>query len=60
MNTSTPNATPIALKEQPITVDVLAEKYLKAGETSAHDLYQRVAKALASAEAPECTTPPPR
>ena len=53
MNTSTPNATPIALKEQPITVDVLAEKYLKAGETSAHDLYQRVAKALASAEAPE-------
>nr|WP_315473484.1 adenosylcobalamin-dependent ribonucleoside-diphosphate reductase [uncultured Rhodoferax sp.] len=38
---------------QPISQDVLAEKYLKAGETSADDVYRRVARALASAEAPE-------
>ena len=39
--------------EQPITHDVLAEKYLKPGETTANELYQRVARALASAEKPE-------
>lgn len=35
---------------QPISHDVLAEKYLKEGETSIDDLFQRVAKALASVE----------
>lgn len=40
-------------KPQPISQDVLAEKYLKAGETCADDVYRRVARALASAEAPE-------
>jgi ribonucleoside-diphosphate reductase alpha chain len=40
-------------KLQPISQDVLAEKYLKAGETCADDVYRRVARALASAEAPE-------
>jgi ribonucleotide reductase alpha subunit len=39
---------------QPITHDVLAEKYLKPGETDVPtQLYQRVARALASAEKPE-------
>jgi ribonucleoside-diphosphate reductase alpha chain len=38
---------------QPISLDVLKEKYLKAGETCADDVYQRVARALASAETPE-------
>ena len=38
---------------QPISLDVLREKYLKPGETSAEDLYRRVARALASVEAPE-------
>lgn len=35
---------------QPISLDVLAEKYLKAGEHSAEDIYKRVAHALASVE----------
>ena len=38
---------------QPISLDVLREKYLKPGETTADELYTRVARALASAEAPE-------
>ncbi|NUN61584.1 MAG: adenosylcobalamin-dependent ribonucleoside-diphosphate reductase [Burkholderiaceae bacterium] len=38
---------------QPISLDVLKEKYLKAGETSAEDLFRRVARALASVEKPE-------
>ncbi len=38
---------------QPISLDVLREKYLKPGETSADELYQRVARALASVEKPE-------
>jgi ribonucleoside-diphosphate reductase alpha chain len=35
---------------QPISQDVLREKYLKAGETGAEDVYRRVARALASVE----------
>jgi ribonucleoside-diphosphate reductase alpha chain len=38
---------------QPISQDVLAEKYLKPGETGFEDLYRRVARALASVEKPE-------
>jgi ribonucleoside-diphosphate reductase alpha chain len=38
---------------QPISLDVLREKYLKPGESSAADLYRRVARALASVEAPD-------
>jgi ribonucleoside-diphosphate reductase alpha chain len=41
---------------QPISEDVLAEKYLKPGENSADDVYRRVARALASAEVPEQRT----
>lgn len=46
-----PLSTPSAL--QPISLDVLREKYLKPGETMADELYQRVARALASVEKPE-------
>ena len=35
---------------QPISHDVLAEKYLKPGETGIEDLFSRVARALASVE----------
>jgi ribonucleoside-diphosphate reductase alpha chain len=35
---------------QPISRDVLAEKYLKPGETGVEDIYRRVARALASVE----------
>ena len=35
---------------QPISDDVLREKYLKEGETTAEDVYARVARSLASAE----------
>jgi ribonucleoside-diphosphate reductase alpha chain len=35
---------------QPISLDVLQEKYLKPGETGIEDLYRRVARALASVE----------
>jgi ribonucleoside-diphosphate reductase alpha chain len=47
--------TPLLLKptEQPISLDVLREKYLKADEQTVGDLYARVAKALASVEAPD-------
>jgi len=41
------------LPPQPICVDVLQEKYLKNGETTAAQLYDRVARALASIEKPE-------
>ncbi|AVS95013.1 adenosylcobalamin-dependent ribonucleoside-diphosphate reductase [Paracidovorax avenae] len=47
-----PDAAP-RLSEQPISLDVLREKYLKPGETDAETLYRRVARALASVEAPE-------
>ena len=38
------------LPPQAISLDVLKEKYLKNGETSAQDVYLRVARALASVE----------
>ncbi|ROZ75450.1 adenosylcobalamin-dependent ribonucleoside-diphosphate reductase [Ramlibacter sp. WS9] len=41
----------LALAVQPITADVLREKYLKAGEAVELDLFHRVARALASVEA---------
>ncbi|MDR2155345.1 MAG: ribonucleoside reductase [Burkholderiaceae bacterium] len=41
------------LPEQPISRDVLAEKYFKTGETTPEQLYARVARALASVEKPE-------
>lgn len=40
-----------ALAPQPISTDVLREKYLKPGEHSEQELFARVAKALASVEA---------
>jgi len=42
---------PAVLAIQPITRDVLQEKYLKPGETDSDDLFARVARALASVEA---------
>jgi len=42
-----------ALAPQPISLDVLREKYLKGDESSIEDLYARVARALASVEKPE-------
>ena len=44
---------PVTLPVQPISLDVLREKYLKPGETTADELYRRVARALASVEAPD-------
>jgi ribonucleoside-diphosphate reductase alpha chain len=44
---------PPASSVQPISLDVLREKYLKPGETTVEQLYQRVARALASVEKPE-------
>lgn len=41
------------LPPQPISTDVLREKYLKDGETTIEQLYDRVARALASVEKPE-------
>jgi ribonucleoside-diphosphate reductase alpha chain len=50
--------TPLLLTptEQPISLDVLREKYLKADEQTVGDLYARVAKALASVEALDART----
>ncbi|WP_431274610.1 adenosylcobalamin-dependent ribonucleoside-diphosphate reductase [Variovorax ureilyticus] len=44
---------PGRLPVQPISRDVLVQKYLKPGEQSADDLFQRVAAALASVETEE-------
>jgi ribonucleoside-diphosphate reductase alpha chain len=41
------------LPPQPISTDVLREKYLKDGESTVEQLYDRVARALASVEKPE-------
>ncbi|MEE1652600.1 adenosylcobalamin-dependent ribonucleoside-diphosphate reductase [Brachymonas sp. G13] len=43
----------LELPEQPISKDVIQEKYCKAGESSADEIYARVARALAGAEKPE-------
>lgn len=48
-----PAATSFALPVQPISQDVLAEKYLKHGERTEADLFARVARALASVEKEE-------
>ena len=41
------------LPAQPITADVLREKYLKRAEATPEDLFRRVARAVAAAEAPD-------
>ena len=51
MQRDTPQAILLRNPSQPISDDVLREKYLKAGETGVEDVYHRVARALASAEA---------
>ena len=48
-----PAASQIQMPAQPICQDVLIEKYCKAGETTAEQIYQRVARALAGVEKPE-------
>jgi ribonucleoside-diphosphate reductase alpha chain len=50
MQRDLPHPNQPALNSQPISNDVLQEKYLKPGETTAQDIYRRVAKALASVE----------
>ena len=47
------NTAALALTVQPISLDVLREKYLKPGEEAEIDLLQRVARSLASVEKEE-------
>ncbi len=51
MKSDIDNSLPALRGEQTISLDVLAEKYLKSGETTVDDVYLRVARALASVEA---------
>ena len=44
---------PIALPLQPISSELLREKYAKGNESTAHDVRLRVARALAAVEAPD-------
>ena len=44
---------PFGLSPQPICYDIIKEKYLKGDETTAEELYERVASSLASAEKEE-------
>lgn len=44
---------PFGLQPQPICADIIKEKYLKGDETTAEELYERVASALASTEKEE-------
>jgi len=48
---------PPLLAVQPISADVLLEKYCKAGEHAQHEVFERVARALASVERPELREP---
>jgi ribonucleoside-diphosphate reductase alpha chain len=50
MKRDTPPRPQDLTQTQPISQDVLAEKYLKPGETGLEDLYRRVARAFASVE----------
>ena len=52
MSDSTTQRLALALPEQPISQDVLLEKYAKGDERSADDVRARVARALAAVEAP--------
>ena len=52
MSDSTIQHQALALPEQPISHDVLLEKYAKGDERSADDVRARVARALAAVEAP--------
>ncbi len=49
----TPLTTAAALPAQPISAEVLVEKYAKGDERTAADVHRRVARALAEAEAPQ-------
>ncbi|WP_435870097.1 adenosylcobalamin-dependent ribonucleoside-diphosphate reductase [Eleftheria terrae] len=53
MLTDTPSSSTTTLAPQPISEEVLIEKYAKGGERSADEVRARVARALAEAEAPE-------